>query len=80
MLRDPNEDKNTIWTYTNSLIINGPNKKVVLVPMYNVEQDDIALSIYEQAMPEYEIRGIDCTSIIDFLGAIHCTTITVPDV
>ena len=78
MLRDQNSKYHTIWTYTNSLIINGPHKKVVLVPQYNVSEDAMAISIYQQAMPEYEIRGIDCRTIIPGGGAIHCTTITRP--
>jgi agmatine deiminase len=78
MLRDPDEEKNTIWTYTNSLIINGTNKKIVLVPQYGTVEDSTAISIYEQAMPEYEIIGINCNLIIDYWGAIHCTTMTKP--
>jgi agmatine deiminase len=78
MLRDPDEKRDTIWTYTNSLIINGTNKKIVLVPQYNISADAIALSIYKQAMPEFEIIGINCNKIINSLGAIHCSTITRP--
>ncbi len=78
MLRDPDEKKDTIWSYTNSLIINGTNKNIVLVPTYGVDEDLIALSIYEQAMPDYEIIGIDCRVIIDLLGAVHCTTMLRP--
>jgi len=78
MLRDPDEDKDNIWTYTNSLIINGTNNKVVLVPQYNTTEDSLAISIYEQSMPDYEIIGINCNAIIDYLGAIHCTTMTRP--
>jgi agmatine deiminase len=78
MLRDQNSKYHTIWSYTNSLIINGTHKKVVLVPQYNVPEDAVAISIYQQAMPEYEIRGLDCTTIIPGGGAIHCTTITRP--
>ena len=78
MLRDPKPENKTIWSYTNSLIINGTHKKVVLVPQYNVPEDSVAISIYQQAMPEYEIRGIDCRTIIPCYGAIHCTTITRP--
>lgn len=77
MLRNPAADK-VIWTYTNSLIINGTNKKVVLVPQYNTPEDVIAISIYEQAMPEYDIIGIDSNTIINSFGAIHCNTLTVP--
>jgi agmatine deiminase len=78
MLRDSTSKYNTILTYTNSLIINGTHKKVVLVPQYNVSEDSVAISIYQQAMPEYEIRGIDCRTIIPGGGAIHCTTMTRP--
>jgi agmatine deiminase len=78
MLRDSNSKYHTIWSYTNSLIINGTHKKVVLVPQYNVTEDSVAFSIYQQAMPEYEIRGIDCRRIIQNQGAIHCTTMTRP--
>jgi agmatine/peptidylarginine deiminase len=78
MLRDPDEEKNTIWTYTNSLIINGTNKKIVLVPQYDIPEDLDAISIYEQAMPEYEIIGINSNLVIDYFGSIHCTTMTRP--
>ena len=78
MLRNSSSENPTIWSYTNSLIINGTHKKVVLVPQYNVSEDSVALSIYQQAMPEYEIRGIDCRIIIPLGGAIHCTTMTRP--
>jgi len=80
MLRDPNEERSTIWTYTNSLIINGTNKKIVLVPQYNTVEDSIAIEIYENAMPDYDIIGIDSNLVINYLGAIHCTTMTRPSV
>jgi len=74
MLRDPDEDNDVIWSYTNSLIINGPSNNVVLVPQYNVEEDSDAIFIYEQVLPDYEIIGINCNEIINY------TTITVPKV
>lgn len=77
ILRNPNNDK-IIWTYTNSLIINGTSKNIVLVPIYNTSEDQVAISIYEKTMPDYEIRAINCETIIDYYGAIHCTTLTVP--
>ena len=58
--------------------LSSDNKKVVLLPIYGVEEDDIAISIYEQAMPDYEIRGILSDYIIELCGAVHCTTITRP--
>ncbi|MCX6665991.1 MAG: agmatine deiminase family protein [Euryarchaeota archaeon] len=80
MLRDPNSNRQTVWTYANSLIINGTYKKVVLIPQYNTVEDAEAISIYQQLMPEYEMRGINCNSIIKQGGAIHCTTKTVPQI
>jgi len=80
MLRDPDEENDTIWSYTNSLIINGTHKNIVLVPLYGVDEDVTAISIYEQVMPGYEIVGIDCRPVIDLLGAIHCTTLLRPDI
>lgn len=57
-------------TYTNSIILNG----VVLVPIYGLPQDQEALDIYKQAMPGYEIVGINMRNVIPASGAIHCIT------
>ncbi len=57
-------------TYTNSLFVNG----TVLVPTYEEQYDTTALRIYEEALPGYNIVGIDCNGIIPSLGAIHCIT------
>jgi len=62
-------------SYLNSLIVN--NK--VLVPIYNLAEDDTALFVYQQALPGYEIIGIDCSAMSGSGGAIHCITITVPE-
>lgn len=58
------------FTYTNSLIVN----KTVIVPIYGLSQDTTALRIYREAMPGYKVVGIQCSSIITQLGAIHCIT------
>ncbi|MBT4968107.1 MAG: T9SS type A sorting domain-containing protein [Bacteroidetes bacterium] len=55
-------------TYTNSLIIN----KTVLVPTYEYQYDTTALRIYKEAMPGYNIVGINCNATIPSSGAIHC--------
>ena len=55
-------------TYTNSIIIN----KTVIVPTYEAQYDTTALRIYREAMPGYNIVGINCNAIITSLGAIHC--------
>ncbi len=56
-------------TYTNSLILND----LVLVPQYHdVALNAEALDIYEEAMPGYEIVGINMENVIGASGAIHC--------
>ncbi|MBN2364893.1 MAG: T9SS C-terminal target domain-containing protein [Calditrichaeota bacterium] len=55
-------------TYTNSLIIN----KTVLIPTYEYRYDTTAFRIYREAMPGYELQGINCNSIIPLNGALHC--------
>ena len=57
-------------TYANAVFVNN----AILVPVYQQQYDDPALAIWEEAMPGYEIIGINCNSIIPFLGAIHCIT------
>lgn len=57
-------------TYTNSIIVN----KTVIVPTYETFYDTTALRIYREAMPGYNVVGINCNSIIPSLGAIHCIT------
>lgn len=62
-------------TYTNSTIVNNS----VLVPFYREEYDTIAQRIYEEAMPGYNIIGINVDGdngeqLISMGGAIHCIT------
>ncbi len=57
-------------TYTNSIILND----VVLVPTYGSYLDSDALGIYAEAMPGYEITGINMNNVIAASGAIHCVT------
>jgi len=65
----------TYYTYSNSLITNG----LVLVPIYGRTYDDDAISIYEEAMPDHEIIGIDSSGVIQSGGAIHCTTMQIAE-
>ena len=58
-------------TFTNSLILND----LVLVPQYyNTVLNNEALSIYQQAMPGYDIVGVNMEGVISASGAIHCIT------
>lgn len=64
-------------TYTNSVFVNN----TILLPTYYTEYDTTAIRIYEEALPGYEVVGIDCdnngSAIISLSGAIHCITHTV---
>ncbi len=57
-------------TYTNSVFVN----KTVLVPVYEPQYDEPALEIYREALPGYNVVGIDCNNIIQASGALHCIT------
>lgn len=64
-------------TYANAVFVN----KTIIVPFYQQQYDTTAQRIWEEAMPGYNVVGINCNSIIPSLGAIHCITkeIGVPD-
>lgn len=55
-------------TYANSFIVN----KTVLLPTYEEQYDTTAIRIWEEAMPGYNIVGINCNSMINAGGALHC--------
>jgi hypothetical protein len=44
----------------------------VIIPTYEYQYDTTAFRIYREAMPGYNIVGINSNSIIPLLGAIHC--------
>lgn len=58
------------FTYTNSSFINN----TIIVPTYNVSQDSTALRIYRDALPGYNVIGINSLQSIGALGALHCIT------
>lgn len=64
------DDWSDYLTYTNAIILNG----LVLVPIYGLPQDDEALDIYREAMPGYNVVGINMRNVIPASGAIHCIT------
>ena len=61
-------------TYTNAVFVN----KTVILPTYYTQYDTTALRIWNEALPGYNIVGIDCdntsANIISLSGAIHCIT------
>ncbi len=58
------------YTYANSVFIN----KTILIPTYTAQYDTTALRIYREALPGYNVQGINCNSIIAASGALHCIT------
>jgi len=59
--------------YTNSLILN--NK--ILVPIFGTSNDSVALQVYEDAMPGYEVIGFDGSWWYD--DALHCRAMGITD-
>jgi len=45
---------------------------VVLVPVFGHPNDEVALARIQQAFPDRDVVGIDCTAMVAGLGAIHC--------
>jgi agmatine deiminase len=62
-------------TYANFLIING----AVLVPTYDVPQDEKALEILRGCFPNREVIGLDCRPLIYQHGSLHCVTMQFPE-
>lgn len=61
-------------TYANFLIVNGG----VLVPTYNVPQDQEALDVIQSIFPDRKIVGLDCKALIDQHGSLHCISMQYP--
>ncbi|MFN0173075.1 MAG: agmatine/peptidylarginine deiminase [Saprospiraceae bacterium] len=61
-------------TYANFLIINN----AVLVPTYQVPQDEEALQIIKSIFQDREIIGINCRPLILQHGSLHCVTMQYP--
>jgi agmatine/peptidylarginine deiminase len=60
-------------TYANALLL----KDKLIVPIYDHPNDEIALNTYRQLLPNHTVVGINCNSIIQWGGAIHCITMQV---
>ncbi len=75
-------------TYLNSVFIDGPYGRAVLVPDYSPDERNPAGPIgrmrrdvadaYEDAMPDTEVVFVNCDTVIELSGALHCVTVTVP--
>lgn len=69
----PNQNGDYL-TYSNATFVNN----TILLPTYYEQYDTTAIRVWEEAMPGYNVVGIDCDSgndnIIALSGAIHCIT------
>ncbi|XOZ34086.1 agmatine deiminase family protein [Halomonadaceae bacterium KBTZ08] len=61
-------------TYANFLITN----HAVLVPCYDVPQDDEACRILADCFPERRVQGILCRPLLHQGGSLHCLTMQLP--
>lgn len=66
---------NPATPYTNSLILN----KKVFVPMTGSQWDDEALAVYEEAMPGYQVMGINHNNWQN-TDALHCRAKGIADI
>jgi agmatine deiminase len=57
-------------SYANFYVGNG----VVLVPVFEDANDERALGIFRELIPERGIVGVRCDAVVSGLGAIHCVT------
>lgn len=60
--------------YANFLIVNG----AVLVPVYGLPQDALALACLRHCFPGREIVPVDCRWLIRQYGSLHCVTMQIP--
>lgn len=61
-------------TYANFLITNG----AVLVPVYGDANDALALATLRGVFPGREVVGINCLTLIEQHGSLHCITMQLP--
>lgn len=62
-------------TYANFLIIN----QAVLVPTYQVPEDELALVQIQKAFPNHAVIGINCRALIEQHGSLHCISMQYPE-
>ncbi|AYN69376.1 agmatine deiminase family protein [Euzebyella marina] len=61
-------------SYANFLILN----ETVLVPVFNDENDRLALNILADCFPDRKVIGISCIDIIWGFGTLHCLSQQIP--
>ena len=61
-------------SYANFLVING----AVLVPVYDDPADSVALERLAAGFPGREIVPVNCLTLIQQYGSLHCATMQLP--
>ena len=61
-------------SYANFLITN----QAVLVPLYGVETDAGMMEIFKKCFADRKIAGINCRTLIQQYGSLHCITMHLP--
>jgi agmatine deiminase len=61
-------------TYANFLIING----AVILPIYNVKQDQEAVKVLTNIFPDRKIIPVLCRTLIEQHGSLHCISMQYP--
>jgi agmatine/peptidylarginine deiminase len=89
-LIDTDSGSKTIYrSYVNSLYLkNASGRSVWILPSYAarkgedektmIETEKIVESVYREASPDTEIHWLNSDAMVDTLGAIHCSTLTIP--
>jgi agmatine/peptidylarginine deiminase len=67
-------DRRLPATYANFLVVNG----AVLLPVYGVHNDGVALRVVADCFPGREIVPVDCRALIRQNGSLHCVTMQLP--
>lgn len=68
----PTSDRKLSWAYINFL----QTKHVIIVPTFNIAEDEQALKQIENAFPDYHerIETVDASRLICLGGGIHCAS------
>lgn len=61
-------------SYANYLISNS----AIFAPVYQENEDDIALDLLRKAYPEFTIVPVNCRSLVQQYGSLHCISMQVP--
>jgi agmatine/peptidylarginine deiminase len=62
-------------SYANFLICNN----CVLAPVYQQAEDEPAIETLQKAFPNHKVIAIDCSTIVQQYGSLHCITMQIPE-